>query len=96
MTMKPQCVQAVEAHLSNVTGKPVKLTSAAISRIDERMHEGAKVLARRDRAAWQAMSPDERTVAIGKWVREQEEVQADSQARSKIRQLSAIVDAAKN
>ncbi|WP_407084806.1 hypothetical protein [Pluralibacter gergoviae] len=93
--MKPQCIQAVEAHLSSVTGKPVKLTTAAISRIDERMHEGAKVLSRRDRAAWQTMSPDERTIAIGKWVREQEEIQADSQARSKIRQLSAIVDAAK-
>ena len=93
--MKPQCIQAVEAHLSSVTGKPVKLTTAAISRIDKRMHEGAKVLARRDRAAWQTMSPDERTVAIGKWVREQEEIQADSQARSKIRQLSAIVDVAK-
>lgn len=93
--MKPQCIQAVEAHLSSVTGKPVKLTTAAISRIDERMHEGAKVLSRRDRAAWQTMSPDERTIAIGKWVREQEEIQADSQARSKIRQLSAIVDVAK-
>ncbi|STU35383.1 Uncharacterised protein [Klebsiella pneumoniae] len=93
--MKPQCIQAVEAHLSAVSGKPVKLTAAAISRIDERMHEGAKVLARRDRASWQSMSPDERTIAIGQWVREQEQGQADSQARSKVRQLSAIVDAAK-
>ncbi|EPG4139443.1 hypothetical protein [Klebsiella pneumoniae] len=93
--MKPQCIQAVEAHLSAVSGKPVKLTAAAILRIDERMHEGAKVLARRDRAAWQSMSPDERTIAIGQWVREQEQAQADSQTRSKIRQLSAIVDAAK-
>ncbi len=93
--MKPQCIQAVEAHLSAISGKPVKLTDAAISRIDERMHEGAKVLARRDRAAWQSMSPDERTIAIGQWVREQEQGQADSQARSKVRQLSAIVDAAK-
>lgn len=93
--MKPQCIQAVEAHLSAVSGKPVKLTAAAISRIDERMHEGAKVLARRDRAAWQSMSPDERTIAIGQWVREQEQAQADSQTRSKVRQLSAIVDAAK-
>ncbi|MDR6297773.1 hypothetical protein [Pantoea dispersa] len=93
--MKPQCIQAVEAHLSTIYGKPVKLTDAQISRIDSRMHEGAKVLARRDRAAWQGMTPDERTIAIGKYVREQEQIQADSQARSKLRQLSAINDAAK-
>ncbi|EBI7140864.1 hypothetical protein D2U38_02535 [Salmonella enterica] len=93
--MKPQCIQAVEEHLSAVSGKAVKLTAAAISRIDERMHEGAKVLARQDRATWQAMSPDERTTAIGKWVREQEQAQVDSLARSQIRQLSAIVDTAK-
>ncbi|KKW51366.1 hypothetical protein XB02_06410 [Pantoea ananatis] len=93
--MKPQCIQAVEAHLSAVHGKPVKLSDAAIARIDSRMHEGAKIISRRDRAAWQAMTSDERTLAIGKWVREQEMIQADSVARSKLRQLSAISDAAK-
>lgn len=93
--MKPQCIQAVEAHLSAVHGKPVKLTDSQIARINSRMHEGAKVLARSDRAAWQGMTPDERTIAIGKYVREQEQIQADSQARSKLRQLSSISDAAK-
>ncbi|QGY29761.1 hypothetical protein [Pantoea cypripedii] len=93
--MKPQCIQAVEAHLSNVRGAPVKLTPAAIARIDSRMLEGAKVLARRDRARWQGWTSDERTIAIGKWVREQEEIQADATARSQIRQLSAISDAAR-
>ncbi|MBV4365926.1 hypothetical protein [Erwinia phyllosphaerae] len=93
--MKPQCIQAVEEHLSKLSGKPEKLTKAAVERIDSRMHEGAKVLARRDRAAWQGMSPDERTIAIGNWVRDQEQIQADSQARSKLRQISAISDAAR-
>lgn len=93
--MKPQCIQAVESHLSNVRGAPVKLTPAAIARIDSRMLEGAKVLARRDRGRWQGWTPDERTIAIGKWVREQEEIQADATARSQIRQLSAISDAAR-
>lgn len=93
--MKPQCIQAVEAHLSAIYGKAVKLTDAATGRIDARMHEGAKVLARRDRAAWQSMTPEERTIAIGKWVGEQEQIQADSVARSKLRQLGAITDTAK-
>lgn len=93
--MKSQCIQAVEAHLSAIHGRAVKLSDAAIARIDSRMHEGAKVLARRDRAAWQGMTADERTIAVGKWVREQETIQADSQARSKLRQLSAIADAAR-
>lgn len=93
--MKPQCIQAVESHLSNVRGAPVKLTPAAVARIDSRMLEGAKVLARRDRARWQNWTPDERTIAIGKWVREQEEIQADATARSQIRQISAISDAAR-
>lgn len=93
--MKPQCIQAVEAHLSAIHGKTVKLTDAAVARIDTRMHEGAKVLARRDRTAWQSMTPEERTIAIGKWVGEQEQIQADSMARSKLRQLGAIADAAK-
>lgn len=93
--MKPQCIQAVEAHLSAIHGKTVKLTDAAVARIDTRMHEGAKVLARRDRATWQSMTPEERTIAIGKWVGEQEQIQADSVARSKLRQLGAIADAAK-
>lgn len=93
--MKSQCIQAVEQHLSNLHGKPVKLTEAAIKRIDSRMHEGAKVLARRDRAAWQAMTADERTIAIGNWVRDQEKVQADALARSQLRQLSATADAAR-
>lgn len=93
--MKPQCIQAVEAHLTAIHGKDVKLTEAAIARIDTRMHEAAKVLARRDRAAWQSLTPEERTIAIGKWVGEQEQIQADSAARSKLRQLGAITDTAK-
>lgn len=93
--MNKNCIAAVEAHLSTVHGKPVKLTEAAVKRIDDRMREGAKVLANRDRARWQGMSPEDRTIAIGKWVREQEQIQADSVARSKIRQLSAISDSAK-
>lgn len=93
--MKAECIQAVEEHLSNLRGQTVKLTDAAIRRIDEQMHTGAKVLARRDRAAWQAMTPDERTVSVGKWVRENEQVQADSLARSQLRQLSALADTAR-
>ncbi|MEW6485367.1 MAG: hypothetical protein AB1423_12215 [Pseudomonadota bacterium] len=93
--MKPQCIQAVEEHLSQVAGKSVKLSDAAVQRIDSRMHEGAKVLARQDRAAWQAMGPDERTIAIGNWVRDQERLQADATARSQIRQLAATADAAR-
>lgn len=93
--MKPQCISAVEQHLSAMKGKPVLLTEGQVARINERMHEGAKVLANRDRARWQGMTPDERTIAIGKWVREQEMIQADSVARSKLRQLTAISDGAK-
>ncbi|GAA0494704.1 hypothetical protein [Tatumella punctata] len=93
--MKPQCIQAVEEHLSQVAGKAVKLSDAAIQRIDSRMHEGAKVLSRQDRAAWQAMGPDDRTIAIGNWVRDQERLQADATARSQIRQLAATADAAR-
>lgn len=93
--MKPQCIQAVEDHLSQAAGKAVKLTDSQIKRIDSRMHEGAKVLARQDRSAWQAMGPDERTIAIGNWVRDQERLQADAKARSQLRQLSATIDAAR-
>lgn len=93
--MKSQCIEAVEKHLSAVAGREVKLTSVAIKRIDERMHEGAKVLARRDRPAWQAMTPDERTIAIGKWVREQETEAANATARAQLRQLSVITSKAR-
>lgn len=93
--MKPQCIQAVEAHLSAIHGVPKKLTSAAIARIDDRMREGAKVLARRDRTTWSGMSADERTVAIGRWVGEQEKIAADATARSQLRQLSAVANKAR-
>lgn len=89
--MKPQCKQAIEQHLTNVTGQAVVLTDAAIKRIEARFKEGGKVLANRDRATWQTLTPDERTIEIGKWVREQEQVAADATARSKQRQVSAIV-----
>lgn len=94
--MKPQCVKAVEDHLSAIKGAPVKLTEAAIRRIDERMNEGAKVLARRDRAAWQQMTPEARTIEIGKWVRQQEQLAADASARSQVRQLTAITTKARD
>lgn len=93
--MKPQCVAAVEAHLSSIAGKAVKLTPAAIKRIDDRMKEGAKVLARRDRNAWSAMTPEARTVEIGKWVRSQEQEAADATARGQVRQLAALTTKAR-
>lgn len=93
--MKPQCVQAVEAHLSNIAGKAVKLTPAAIKRIDEQMQTGAKVLARRDRAAWQQMTPEARTIEIGKWVSSNEKMAADATARAQVRQIAAVTTKAR-
>lgn len=92
--MKPQCKLAVEQHLSAIAGREIKLTDASIKRIEGRFKEAGKVLAQRDRAAWGALSADERTVAIGKWVREQEQIAADATARSQQRQISAIAKGA--
>lgn len=89
--MQPQCITAVEQHLSAIRSKPVRLTESDVARINQEFNEAAKVIARSDRAAWQSMTPEERTVAAGQWVMNNKAQEALSVKATKLSQSRALV-----
>ena len=91
--MQQQCIDKVNDHLTQVRGKPVKLTQAQIDAIDKRMKQAARDVYTRDPAAFRGMTADERTLAAGIEAANAGERAADAAALGKIWQTKKRVEA---
>lgn len=91
--MKPDCIQKVQDHLSQVRGVPVKLTQAEIDAIDKRMRQAARDLYTRDPQAFRSMTADERTAAAGIEAASAGERAADAKATAKMWQVKKRIEA---